>query len=120
MVPLMPLPHSKAWFLGVANLRGHLHGVVDLGQFLGLKVAEQGREASRLVAFGSSFDVNAALRIDRLAGLRSEKQFELDGDVGAAAPAFVGQRLRDSDGRIWQEIRLAPLAKHEAFLRIAK
>jgi twitching motility protein PilI len=119
MVPLMPLPHAKDWFLGVANLRGHLHGVVDLGRFLGLQVAEQGREASTLVAFSPSFDVNAALRIDRLAGLRSEKQFELEGDADVAAPAFVGQRLRDADGRVWQEIRLAPLARHEAFLRIA-
>jgi twitching motility protein PilI len=119
MVPLMPLPHAKDWFLGVANLRGHLHGVVDLGLFLGLHVAEQGREASTLVAFSPSFDLNAALRIDRLAGLRSEKQFELDAEASAGAPSFVGQRLRDADGRVWQEIRLAPLAKHEAFLRIA-
>ena len=119
MVPLMPLPHAKDWFLGVANLRGHLHGVVDLGRFLGLQVAEQGREASTLVAFSPSFDVNAALRIDRLAGLRSEKQFELDAEASAGAPSFVGQRLRDADGRVWQEIRLAPLARHEAFLQIA-
>jgi twitching motility protein PilI len=118
MVPLMPLPHAKDWFLGVANLRGHLHGVVDLGRFLGLKVAEQGRETSTLVAFSTTFDVNAALRIDRLAGLRSEKQFELEAEAGAGAPSFVGQRLRDADGRVWQEIRLAPLSRHEAFLNI--
>jgi twitching motility protein PilI len=84
-----------------------------------LQVPEQGREASTLVAFSPSFDVNAALRIDRLAGLRSDKQFELDAEASAGAPSFVGQRLRDADGRVWQEIRLAPLARHEAFLQIA-
>ena len=34
--PMLPLAHSQPWFLGVANLRGGLHGVVDLACFLGL------------------------------------------------------------------------------------
>ena len=32
---LMPVPHTRPWFIGVANLRGGLHGVVDLARFLG-------------------------------------------------------------------------------------
>jgi len=39
MVPLQPVPHSHRWFLGVANLRGHLHGVVDLAGFLRLSTS---------------------------------------------------------------------------------
>src|SRR5438045_7444462 len=35
--PIVSVPHSHPWFLGVANLRGHLHGVVDLAGFLGVK-----------------------------------------------------------------------------------
>ena len=42
MAPLLHVPHSHRWFLGVANLRGHLHGVVDLAGFLGVKTAETG------------------------------------------------------------------------------
>jgi chemotaxis signal transduction protein len=34
---VLPVPHTRPWFLGVANLRGGLHGVVDLGGFLGLR-----------------------------------------------------------------------------------
>jgi len=117
MVPLMPLPHAQAWFLGVASLRGHLHGVVDLGRFLGLGASESVREPTMLVAFNSAFEVNAALRVDRLAGLRGEADFSLEGDA-AAAPAFVGQRLRDVDGRVWQEIHLGALVRHDTFLRI--
>src|ERR1700752_4871114 len=33
------VPHVAHWFLGVANLRGSLHGVVDLAAFLGLKAS---------------------------------------------------------------------------------
>ncbi len=118
MVPLMPVPHAQSWFLGVGNLRGHLHGVVDLGRFLGLAATEPVREPSMLVAFNASFEVNAALRVDRLAGLRSEADFSLERDADPAAPTFVGQRLLDAEGRVWQEIHLAALVRHEAFLRI--
>jgi twitching motility protein PilI len=34
--PAQHVPHSQPWFLGVANLRGQLHGVVDAAMFLGL------------------------------------------------------------------------------------
>src|SRR5947199_8206412 len=33
LAPMVPVPHSHRWFLGVSNLRGHLHGVVDLADF---------------------------------------------------------------------------------------
>jgi twitching motility protein PilI len=118
MVPLMPLPHAQAWFLGVANLRGHLHGVVDLGRFLGLVAPEPVREPTMLVAFNTAFEVNAALRVDRLAGLRGEADFSPERAAAAAAPAFVGQRLLDAYGRVWQEIHLGALVRHEAFLKI--
>jgi twitching motility protein PilI len=118
MAPLMPMPHSQVWFLGVANLRGHLHGVVDLGRFLGLASPDLLREPPMLVAFNTAYEVNAALRVDRLAGLRTEADFSPDSAPDAAAPSFVGQRLCDAGGRVWQEIRLAALVRHEAFLKI--
>lgn len=119
MAPLMPVSHSNPWFLGVANLRGHLHGVVDLGGFLGLKASAGAKEQSMLVAFNGALGVNAALLVDRLAGLRSEEQLTpVDEAAPAGAPPFVGQRLRDHDGRVWQEIALDELVQHEAFLKI--
>ena len=49
--PLLPLPHAQPWFEGVLNLRGHLHGVVDLAAFLGLRPAGTSPvPTSRLVA----------------------------------------------------------------------
>ena len=32
-------------------------------------------------------------------------------------PSFVGGRFRDATGRLWQELRLSELARHDAFLR---
>jgi twitching motility protein PilI len=119
MAPVVPVPHSHSWFLGVANLRGHLHGVVDLAGFLGVKAVEPLREQSRLVAFNAGLDLNCALLVDRLSGLRSEQQLTAQADEASGPrPSFVGARYKDQAGRVWQELNLAALASDEAFLRI--
>jgi twitching motility protein PilI len=120
---VMAVPHTRAWFSGVANLRGGLHGVVDLAVFLGLRergAQEHGSEGARLVALNPSLGVNCALLVDKLAGLRHQKDLsDRVDDSTAARPAFAGTRWRDSQGRHWQEIGLAALAADMQFLAIA-
>ena len=125
LAPIVPVPHSHRWFLGVANLRGHLHGVVDLAGFLGVKTAvgpEPGREQSRLVGFNAALDINCVLLVDRLAGLRSDDEMSREAGPGPVAagsrPAFAGARLHDTTGRAWQELNLSALASDETFLKI--
>ena len=119
LAALLPVPHTHRWFLGVANLRGSLHGVVDLAAFFGLRRHHEApRETSRLVAFNPSLEVNSALLVDRLAGLRNAGQLNADESPAAAAPAFVGARYRDGDGRRWQELNLPALAGDDDFLSI--
>lgn len=118
LAPILPVPYAHRWFMGVANLRGHLHGVVDLAGFLGVKSAEVGREQSRLVGFNQSLDINCVLMVDRLSGLRSDEELTPEADNGIPRPTFAGARLRDSDGKVWQELRLSELANDEAFLKI--
>ena len=76
-VAVQPVPYTQAWFLGVANLRGGLVGVVDLAGLLGSSVqrTEQMLSESSLLAFNAVLDVNAALLVDRLAGLRGTDAF---------------------------------------------
>lgn len=123
LAALLPVPHTSAWFMGVANLRGRLHGVVDLAAFLGLRdgaMAElPGREQSRLIAFNPALEINCALLVDRLAGLRNLDQLSRKPDE-AARPAFAGGSYVDAAGRGWQELQLAALAGDDAFLRIAR
>lgn len=119
--PLVAVPHTHRWFLGVANLRGHLHGVVDLAGFLGLKAADAPAPApgqGQLVGFNLALDLNCVLMVDRLAGLRGEDQLTREADDGRPRPTFAGTRYRDGAGRVWQELSLAALAGDEIFLRI--
>lgn len=121
---LLPVPHTRPWFMGVANLRGGLHGVVDLAAFLGLRppiAADSVRERSQLLSFNASLGSHCAVLIDRLAGLRSAEQLEAEPAEpagGPSRPAFAAARWRDADGRLWQEIDLAALSRHEQFLGV--
>jgi twitching motility protein PilI len=119
---ILTVPHTRAWFAGVANLRGGLHGVVDLAVFLGLRARgahDHGAEGARLVALNPSLGVNSALLVDRLAGLRHESDLGGRADDAAQRPGFAGARWLDKAGRPWQEIKLAALAADMQFLAIA-
>src|SRR3990167_7174948 len=71
------VPYTQKWFMGVANLRGGLTGVVDLAGLLGESPVrtEQALSESSLLALNAVLEVNAALLVDRLAGLRSTDAF---------------------------------------------
>jgi twitching motility protein PilI len=120
---VLPVPHTQPWFVGVANLRGGLHGVIDTAAFLGLRptmaATDAIREQSRLLALNTSLGSHCALVIEKLAGLRSAGQLTAEPVEDGPRPPFAGQRWRDTDGRVWQEIDLPALAQHEQFLAIA-
>jgi len=119
---LLPVPHTRPWFVGVANLRGGLHGVVDMAAFLGLRAAQRAdavRENARLVTLNPAFGAHCALLVDRLAGLRSVGQLRAEVVEDAPRPDFATALWCDAEGRRWQEIDLEALARHEQFLGIA-
>ncbi|EHR73036.1 chemotaxis signal transduction protein [Burkholderiales bacterium JOSHI_001] len=116
---ILPVPHTRAWFAGVANLRGGLHGVVDFAAFLGLRPHEAARDGAHLIALNPNLGLNCALLVDRLAGLRQRDELEPLAATPGPLPAFAGARWRDTQGRTWQEIELAALAADGQFLAIA-
>ena len=120
---LLPVPHTQPWFAGVANLRGGLHGVVDLAAFLGLRptmsASDAVREHSQLLALNANLGSHCALLIEKLAGLRSADQLTAEPAEDGPHPSFAGARWRDADGRVWQEIDLPALAQNDQFLGIA-
>jgi twitching motility protein PilI len=119
MTALLPVAHTRPWFLGVANLRGGLHGVVDLAAFLDFGRPDRSRDEARLVAFNAALDINCALLVDRLAGLRSVGELAATATPAQPLPSFVGSGFRDQAGQHWQELHLSALARDDAFLAIA-
>lgn len=122
-VPLA-LPHAQPWFEGVVNLRGRLHGVVDLAAFLGLRapLPRGARAGTRLLSLHPALGLACALRLERLAGLRHAAQLLAPGEGAVppvAQPAFAAEVRHDAQGHAWQVLDLAALARDMRFLDVA-
>ena len=116
------VPYTHQWFLGVSNLRGGLYGVVEFATFAtgrrSAAVSEVARAQSRLVALNELLEVNCALLIDRLVGLRGVEAFVASEPPAADAPAWMGSSYTDENGEQWQEVNLQALSQQTQFLSI--
>lgn len=128
--PLQAVPYTEPWFLGVANLRGGLYGVVQWSAFAaGGQAAlsgaatdaagEAGRSPARLVALNELLEVNCALLVDRLIGLRGVEAFTEAQPPATDAPAWLGHTYTDAAGERWQEINLQALSQQPQFLSVS-
>jgi twitching motility protein PilI len=122
---LQPVPYSKPWFRGVLNVRGSLLGVVGLSDFIAAHGGAPARGAvaaateASVITLNALLDVNCALQVDALSGLRGSDAFTASEPVQADDPAYFGNRLRDAQGEYWQEINLRALAQSPHFLSIS-
>jgi twitching motility protein PilI len=115
--PITPVPLTKAWFRGVANIRGKLYGVVDFPAFLGGAAVAPGEQV-RLLLLGDKFRLGSALLVDRLLGLRGAEDFEARASAGGGAPWLKGE-YADKGGRRWKELDVPKLVQDSTFLEVA-
>lgn len=118
----LAVPYTRPWFLGVASLRGGVYGIVDFAALAcgtppRTKITGS-RDGARLIALNALFEVNCALLVDRLAGLRGVDGFSASDSPASGDPPYFSHRYTDLDGVAWQEINLQQLAQQTDFLAI--
>jgi twitching motility protein PilI len=108
--PLTPVPLTKPWFCGVANVRGNLYSIVDYSVYLGgAAIPPEGQ--SRVLLVGQKYAFNAGLMVSRVLGLRNPAGWQetvQDGEV----------RLQDENGQVWRKLDMAQLLQQPEFLQI--
>ena len=114
--PITAVPLTRAWFRGVANVRGNLYSVVDFAAFLGAGVSAGGEQA-RLLLLGERFRSAAALLIDRSLGLRNPAQLRLRA-AAEQRTAWVRAEYEDEAGARWSELDVAELVRDSEFLAV--
>jgi twitching motility protein PilI len=126
IVPLsttQPVPYTKPWFRGVVNIRGGLQGVVDLAAFLesnaGRARSEPEVQSPSVVTLNAALELNCALQVDSLQGLRGPGDFTASSPAEAGSPPYFGSQFTDNAGLVWQEINLRELAQSPPFLSIS-
>ncbi len=124
--PVQPAAYTQAWFLGVANLRGGLCGVVDLVQFMDpdaviapVTRTDAALSECSLLSFNTVLELNCALLVDQLSGLRGLDSFTASAAPADDAPAYFGRMHTDAAGFSWQEINLLTLSQLPSFLSIS-
>ena len=111
-VPVTPVPLTRPWYLGLANVRGSLLGVIDLARYLDdghVAAAAVPGSTPRLLVFAPSLGLNCALLASSVYGLRHAGTMTRDGEA-----------LRDLEGNTWMPLSLAALVREERFLHIAR
>jgi twitching motility protein PilI len=111
IVPLQtatPVPLTQDWYLGLANIRGHLTGVIDLARYQQRGGGDAAPAERRLITFAPGLGFNCALLVERVLGLRKLADME----------AVEGDEFRDGEGQSWLRIDLAQLVQEPRFVQV--
>ncbi len=100
------VPLTQPWYLGLANIRGNLISVIDLGRYQLQGETTVGSD-SRVVTFAGGLGFNCGLLVSRVYGLRHAADMEVTGD-----------RLRDAEAVEWTPLDLAALVRDTRFLHV--
>jgi twitching motility protein PilI len=104
------VPLTKPWYCGVANVRGNLYSIVDLGAYMDSETTQ--REAhNRVLLLGQRFAFNTGLLVSRVLGLRNTQdwqQKEFNGEI----------RLQDTNGQVWRKLDITQMLSQPEFLQI--
>jgi twitching motility protein PilI len=114
---IAPVPWTKPWYRGLANVRGRLVGVIDLLHLAG-RPPLAGEQAQQILVLSETLKVNSAILISRAFGIRNLKDLTpLESAVGDQAN-WERTRYRDIDGVALTALDLRELAASPAFVGI--
>jgi twitching motility protein PilI len=111
------VPGVKPWVKGVANLRGRLLPIMDLGGFVGHELSAVRKQRRVLVV--EHQDVFAGLMVDEVFGLQHFARDSLEPAEtlsGPIAPFITGRFQREQS---WQVFSPFALATSQGFMNIA-
>jgi twitching motility protein PilI len=113
---LLAVPLTKAWFAGVANIRGNLYSIVDFPAFMGGQAVTRNDQA-RLLLIADRHRMHSALLVNRVVGLRRADQFRVQ-DEGEPLAPWEYSRHVDSDNRKWRALDVDSLIRHPSFVQV--
>jgi twitching motility protein PilI len=117
LADIAPVPWTKPWYRGLANVRGRLIGIVDLLQLTGRDPLPP-EQAQQVLVFGEGLAVNAGILITRAFGIRNLKDLSALPPAGESAANWEQVRYRGADGVAFAELDLRELARSPAFAAI--
>ena len=113
--PITPVPLTRAWFAGVANIRGNLYSIIDFPAFLG-GASVTATEQTRLLLISEKYRMNSGLLVDRVLGLYRDDQLQ-PADPALRSP-WAAALYTDGQANVWKQLNVGELAAHPDFLQV--
>ncbi len=118
--PVMtPVPRTKSWIKGIANVRGNLLTIIDLAEFFGKEPVFENDKARMLVM--NVDGLIAAVLVNEVLGLRHFDEAEERQDTSnfddPVVPYLRGALLRDNV--LWGVFDMYALAANSSFMHVA-
>ncbi len=109
--PLTPVPFTKPWFRGMANIRGSLYGVIDMAAYERSGVAS-GDVHNRVLLMAPKLGVNAGLLVNAVLGLRDAQAWRQSEGLDKQIEYF------DENNAPWRKLDLHSLIEQAEFMDI--
>ncbi|MDR2187609.1 MAG: chemotaxis protein CheW [Azonexus sp.] len=113
---LAPVPLTRPWFAGIANIRGNLYAVTDFSSFRGAAPTPR-NSSTRLLLIGARHGSNAALLVSRMLGLKNPGDFVAE-PPQEEDPAWCEQRYLDVQNKAWRKLSVRELLADQEFMNI--
>ena len=107
---LTMVPLTKPWYCGVANVRGNIYSITDLGAYLDYGLTARDPQ-SRVLLLGQKFNFNTGLLVSKVLGLRNSKEWQQNEEDGKVT-------YQDSSGQKWQKLDIRQLIQQPEFIQI--
>ena len=107
---LTPVPLTKPWYRGIANVRGNIFSIADLGAYL--KYGQTSQDAqSRVLLIGQKFNFNTGLLVSKVLGLRNATEWKRSEKNEVVS-------YQDDAGHQWQKLDIRKLLQQPEFIQI--
>jgi len=121
---IQPVPLTKQWFLGMANVRGNLVSISSMAQLMQMP-AQPIKPSSRIVLFNSVRTTQAAIVVDGVLGLQhieTMRATAIDFENNGRALReyrhwFEADGLIDKHGKQWLRLDVDHLLRDPVFLQ---
>ena len=114
MMDIQRVPLVKPWFLGVANVRGVLYAINDLGLMLENTFTTISSNA-RLVMVSEAVTSNVAFVVNKMIGLRKLDEMQVRKEVVDESVCLKTQSYQDAENHIWHMLDCDKLIRSKEF-----
>lgn len=107
---LTAVPLTKHWYSGVANVRGNIYSIADLGAYMDCGQTSHDAQ-SRVLLIGQKYNFNTGLLVSKVLGLRNSTDWQRSEEDGVVF-------YHDSSGQLWKKLDIRQLIQQPEFIQI--